>query len=161
MAPAIVPTDEIQKSIRQIVRIIKPRTTLISRTIKPKFRDSSMATPRRNSLRKKTKKTKKSAALALVLEGMSCGEDYSMLLCSGKLFAVGDESLGKLGVGPLEAGIRKPTLLFTLLDAHIVGVAAGKNHTLAWDIQGRVYSWGDSTEGRLGHSVTEVGRDIQ
>ena len=38
----------------------------------------------------------------------------------------------------------------------IVGIAAGKTHTLAWDSEGRLYSWGDGSNGKLGHKYPEV-----
>lgn len=35
----------------------------------------------------------------------------------------------------------------------IKGVAAGKSHALAWDVEGALYSWGDPEHGKLGHPV--------
>ena len=34
-----------------------------------------------------------------------------------------------------------------------MGVATGNYHSLAWDANGSIYSWGDSTEGKLGHGI--------
>ncbi len=33
------------------------------------------------------------------------------------------------------------------------GIACGKAHSVAWDIDGHIYSWGDGSDGRLGHTV--------
>ena len=35
----------------------------------------------------------------------------------------------------------------------IQGVATGCYHSLAWDNNGSIYSWGDTTEGKLGHGI--------
>jgi len=35
----------------------------------------------------------------------------------------------------------------------IKGVACNKNHTVSWDIAGRVYSWGEALDGKLGHPL--------
>ena len=43
------------------------------------------------------------------------------------------------------------------MQSKIIGVAIGKKHVLAWDITGDLYSWGDATEGRLGHSFKNGG----
>ena len=43
-----------------------------------------------------------------------------------------------------------------LKDIKIVGVAAGETHSLAWDNWGRVYSWGNGLDGKLGHPIDEI-----
>lgn len=35
----------------------------------------------------------------------------------------------------------------------IRGVHCSKYHCLAWDAKGVIYSWGDATDGKLGHST--------
>jgi len=34
-----------------------------------------------------------------------------------------------------------------------VGIAAGSRHTLAWDIEGIIYSWGEPNDGKLGYPI--------
>ena len=34
-----------------------------------------------------------------------------------------------------------------------MGIASGKSHSVAWDSEGHAYSWGDGSEGKLGHSI--------
>ena len=44
-----------------------------------------------------------------------------------------------------------PTLVPSMQDTRIVSVASGNNHCLALSAEGEVYSWGDGTDGVLGH----------
>ena len=69
---------------------------------------------------------------------------------NGKVFAFGKEAHGRLGVGIVTNPVHEPMLIETLRNVKIIGVASGVSHTLAWDKQGRIYSWGDATEGKLG-----------
>jgi len=45
-----------------------------------------------------------------------------------------------------------PTLLPSMQDERIVSVATGSEHCLALSAVGEVYSWGDDTDGALGHA---------
>lgn len=36
----------------------------------------------------------------------------------------------------------------------VKGISCGKNHCVAWDSEGRIYSWGDGSNGKLGYSST-------
>lgn len=38
-------------------------------------------------------------------------------------------------------------------NCEIAGIATGLSHTLAWDKSGRIYSWGDSANGKLGYNM--------
>jgi len=51
--------------------------------------------------------------------------------------------------------------LFTLLKVKIVGIATSNKHSLAWDENGSLYSWGDSTEGKLGHSIKNASESVK
>jgi alpha-tubulin suppressor-like RCC1 family protein len=35
----------------------------------------------------------------------------------------------------------------------MAGVSCGKDHSIAWDANGVVYSWGLNADGRLGHEI--------
>jgi len=45
-----------------------------------------------------------------------------------------------------------PTLVPSMQDKRIVSVAGGHSHCLALSAEGEVYSWGDGTDGALGHA---------
>ena len=45
-----------------------------------------------------------------------------------------------------------PTLVPSMQARRIVSVAAGERHCLALSREGEVYSWGDGTDGSLGHA---------
>lgn len=34
----------------------------------------------------------------------------------------------------------------------IKGIACGRNHSMMWDTDGQIFSWGDGSNGKLGHS---------
>lgn len=57
-------------------------------------------------------------------------------------------------VGTTQSGVPNPPAR-----VHIVAVAAGGKHSLALDDQGRVYAWGDNSQGQLGDS-TRVSRAV-
>lgn len=46
-------------------------------------------------------------------------------------------------------------MITSLMTINIVGVAGGKNHAVAWDSDGRIYSWGEATKGQLGHPISQ------
>ena len=46
--------------------------------------------------------------------------------------------------------IKAPALVDDLLQCHVAQVSCGKEHTVALDRQGNVYSWGLNTQGALG-----------
>ncbi|MDR2152816.1 MAG: hypothetical protein LBO72_08345 [Helicobacteraceae bacterium] len=89
---------------------------------------------------------------------VATGDHYSLALDSdGKLYAAGD--IGRLGLG--DTACRDPFSLippycdtFTLIppfsDKKIVAIAAGDHHSLALDIDGKIYAIGSNNEGQLG-----------
>ncbi|CAD8124416.1 unnamed protein product [Paramecium sonneborni] len=44
---------------------------------------------------------------------------------------------------------------------NFVGLACNQNHVLAWDIEGRVWSWGSQSDGKLGYMNFEQQEQIQ
>eukprot|EP00803_Ostreobium_quekettii_P006172 evm.model.scf_450.2 EVM.evm.TU.scf_450.2 scf_450:27460-36815(+) len=112
-----------------------------------------------------------SPAPALVSDctAVSCGIEFTMWLCDGKLFAAGMPQYGQLGDGTdheynaKESSVKlvyapqpTPILLQNILaDRKIVAVACGHNHTLAVDSEGIACSWGFGGYGRLGHKVQQ------
>ncbi|MDR2151649.1 MAG: hypothetical protein LBO72_02405 [Helicobacteraceae bacterium] len=86
------------------------------------------------------------------ITAVAAGNDHSLALDeSGKVYAVGDNRLGQLGLG----------------DKNITAIAAGRIHSLALDESGKVYATGNNFKGQLGlgdtnnrKAFTEVGGGI-
>ena len=74
----------------------------------------------------------------------------------GKLYASGDSSNGRLGLGDILEGqlVTSPTLVSSVTNHVIkkVAVSCGGKHSLALTSEGNVFSWGDNTDGKLGHN---------
>ncbi|KAK9816923.1 hypothetical protein WJX72_007117 [[Myrmecia] bisecta] len=107
---------------------------------------------------------------ALVSECTSaaCGAEFTMWLCSGKLYSAGMPQYGQLGHGTdheynaKDSSVKimyqpqpTPALIKALADVTVTSVACGTNHTLALDNAGAAYTWGNGGYGRLGHSVQQ------
>ena len=69
------------------------------------------------------------------------------MIANGSLYVFGKEGRGRLGVGPFKDIILQPTPLKYINRYKIIGVAAGQYHTLAWDSNGILFSWGDASDG--------------
>ena len=77
------------------------------------------------------------------------GKSHSLALDdSWQVWAFGRDILGQLGEGSTWIDRNTPTLLPTL--PPIVSIAAGEDHNLAADVDGRVWAWGDDSSGQLG-----------
>ena len=97
----------------------------------------------------------------------SAGSDFSIWLCeSGRVFAAGHGQYGQLGNGRTgehihSAGrvaydtVSTPVQVIGFgtekEEVKVTQVASGANHTLALDVDGKVWSWGWGGYGRLGH----------
>ena len=46
-----------------------------------------------------------------------------------------------------------PVRVHSFDNIKIKGISCGKNHSLCWDIQGMIYSWGEGDDGKLGHPI--------
>eukprot|EP00210_Caulerpa_lentillifera_P005480 g5240.t1 len=97
-----------------------------------------------------------------------CGEYTTFLkTSSGKFFGFGLNNSGQLAIPPADGltndntitledrvghqiTVLKPTLLEAMSICNIRTVAAGKDHAIGIDEQGRVHSWGAATYGVLG-----------
>jgi len=86
--------------------------------------------------------------------------DYISLFADveGRLFTCGTENPGELMLGhdcidPDEPRIiGSPTPVPSMQGRHIVSVATSGKHCLALSAEGEVYSWGNGTDGSLGHA---------
>lgn len=100
------------------------------------------------------------------VSSVACGEWHiAMVSTSGKLFTYGDGTFGVLGHGNLQS-VFHPKEVESLKGLWVKSVACGSWHTAAVvDIMvdsykfnadgGKLFTWGDGDEGRLGHSGQE------
>nr|XP_033805364.1 X-linked retinitis pigmentosa GTPase regulator [Geotrypetes seraphini] len=81
---------------------------------------------------------------------MSCGDEHTALITgNGKLYVFGCNNWGQLGLGAVNA-MNKPTCVKALKSEKVILVACGRNHTLAYTAQGKLYAAGGNNEGQLG-----------
>lgn len=83
--------------------------------------------------------------------GVLCGNRVSYFQTESCLYSVGDEQFGKLGLGPILGKAFKPTRLILPTKLPILGISCGLHHSLAWDLGGKLYSWGKNSHSQLGH----------
>ncbi|KAI8063479.1 regulator of chromosome condensation 1/beta-lactamase-inhibitor protein II [Gongronella butleri] len=72
---------------------------------------------------------------------------------AAKLFVMGSNDMGQLGLGADVGETNKPKVLKGLLDKDIVDIACGGIHALALASDGTVFSWGCNDEGALGRAT--------
>lgn len=99
---------------------------------------------------------------------VSCGGEFTMWLCDGKLYAAGNPQSGQLGDGSDHSlnvkdssikimhepqGVPQPV---PHLPGQVLNVACGVNHTVCVSDEGYCYTWGSGNYGRLGHKVQQV-----
>jgi len=71
----------------------------------------------------------------------------------GQLYACGDSTGGRLGLGALTENVVTPRIIDSL-KGHVikkVSVHPRGVHCLALTTKGEVFSWGDGENGKLGH----------
>ena len=91
---------------------------------------------------------------------VSAGYDFSLALASdGTVWAWGDNQWGQLGRpaigGASGAAVQVQGLAGSLALTRIAMVAAGGNHALALDLDGRVLAWGYAPDGSLGDGAAK------
>ncbi|XP_014251481.1 E3 ubiquitin-protein ligase HERC2 isoform X1 [Cimex lectularius] len=74
----------------------------------------------------------------------------------GKVFACGESTNGRLGLGHTN-NVSVPRQLTTLSQYVVkkVAVHSGGKHAMALTIDGKVFSWGEGSDGNLGHGNTQ------
>lgn len=81
---------------------------------------------------------------------------------TGEVYSWGSNTYGRLGHGDSTSagaakagrGIRPPGRVDALKEVSVIQVAAGDAHTLALTGSGRVFAWGNNSEGQLGQAHT-------
>ena len=101
--------------------------------------------------------TAPSGALSARLAGINAGGSHSVSVSSdGQVYAWGDNTHGQIGDGT-RAGRTLPTGTAAPADVLFTQATAGRNHTAALDATGRIWTWGDNSDGQLGRGT--VGGD--
>lgn len=92
------------------------------------------------------------------IESVSCGTEHSIALtCDGQVYSWGRGSNGRLGHGNSKQCSR-PQLIEDLVvsaQERITQIVAGDAHSMALNAEGRVYTWGMGSHGRLGLGNTQ------
>ena len=71
----------------------------------------------------------------------------------GKVYACGESTNGRLGLGPITGNVKIPCQLESLSQFVVKKVSAhsGGRHAMAVTLEGKVFSWGEGEDGKLGH----------
>jgi len=86
---------------------------------------------------------------------VACGDDHTLALrADGTVWAWGDDSVGQLGVGSLPSPFLTNSPVELSVLTQIVAIAAGSQHSMALDTQGKVWTWGNGVDGELGNGGT-------
>ena len=72
---------------------------------------------------------------------------------SGEIYACGESTNGRLGLGPTSGNIPSLRIIDSLASIHVkkMAVHSGGRHCLAVTTLGKLYSWGEGEDGKLGH----------
>ena len=99
---------------------------------------------------------------------VSCGAEFTMFLCKGKLYAAGNPQNGQLGDGSdhslnvKDSSIKimhEPQgvpIMVPHIPDEVTNVACGVNHTVCVTNEGECFTWGSGNYGRLGHKLQRV-----
>ncbi|XP_016288852.2 X-linked retinitis pigmentosa GTPase regulator isoform X5 [Monodelphis domestica] len=86
---------------------------------------------------------------------LSCGDEHTALITgNSKLYMFGSNNWGQLGLGS-KTTVNKPTCVKALKPEKVKIAACGRNHTLVYTEEGKVYAAGGNSEGQLGLGDTE------
>lgn len=84
-----------------------------------------------------------------------CGGSKSLFAVTieGKVLACGESTNGRLGLGPLSANVVMPRQIEALSRFVVkkVAVHSGGRHAMAITTDGKMFSWGEGEDGKLGH----------
>ncbi|MDR6966721.1 alpha-tubulin suppressor-like RCC1 family protein/ligand-binding sensor domain-containing protein [Flavobacterium arsenatis] len=90
---------------------------------------------------------------------IAAGEDHALASRTyGALFAWGYDSVGQVGNGSSTENVLAPTLLLNVQSW--ISLKAGGTHSLAIDNEGKLYTWGNNSEGQLGNGSTVIDYEV-
>ncbi|OII78366.1 regulator of chromosome condensation family protein [Cryptosporidium andersoni] len=91
---------------------------------------------------------------SLKVQHIAAGSRHS-LCCTenGNLFAWGSNANGRLGIGGVHGIKLKPTIVQSMLPYHVCFVVTGEAHSGCIDRMGIVFTWGNGSNGQLGHGL--------
>eukprot|EP00824_Muranothrix_gubernata_P000565 TRINITY_DN10685_c0_g1_i3.p1 TRINITY_DN10685_c0_g1~~TRINITY_DN10685_c0_g1_i3.p1 ORF type:complete len:477 (-),score=83.46 TRINITY_DN10685_c0_g1_i3:60-1490(-) len=67
------------------------------------------------------------------------------------LYIWGEGGCGQLGHGADKSNIAVPKIVDAMLGRNVMGIACRGSHTAGWTDDGELFTWGDGSNGRLGH----------
>lgn len=85
-----------------------------------------------------------------------CASNYCVIVTvtvEGKIYACGEATNGRLGLGLSSGTIPIPRQITALSNYVVkkVAVHSGGRHAMALTVDGKVFSWGEGDDGKLGH----------
>uniref|UniRef100_A0A8C8DK19 X-linked retinitis pigmentosa GTPase regulator n=1 Tax=Oryzias sinensis TaxID=183150 RepID=A0A8C8DK19_9TELE len=80
---------------------------------------------------------------------VACGRNHT-LICTGLVYACGGNSEGQLGLGDWEEKTSFQRVEFFDSQGAIQMLAAGSNTSAALTVSGKLFMWGDNSEGQIG-----------
>lgn len=93
---------------------------------------------------------------AFLIKKIACGGTHTLALTnSGAVLSWGTGSYGQLGLSNQYLEVPTPTLINFPNKELITHIYAGLNHSMAITSEGKVYSWGDGTNGQLGYRANK------
>ncbi|WP_164002840.1 MopE-related protein [Pyxidicoccus caerfyrddinensis] len=89
------------------------------------------------------------------IQAIAANGNFSLALgTDGRLWAWGQNASGQVGTGATSASVSTPAVVTAL--PTIRSMAAGVNHVLALDAEGRVWGWGLNTSAQVGTGATST-----
>lgn len=78
---------------------------------------------------------------------------FFVVTVEGKIYACGEATNGRLGLGLSSGTIPIPRQITALSNYVVkkVAVHSGGRHAMALTVDGKVFSWGEGDDGKLGH----------
>ncbi|KAK7080527.1 hypothetical protein SK128_026792 [Halocaridina rubra] len=86
---------------------------------------------------------------------LSCGDEHTAVLTeSGRIFMIGSNDMGQLGLGSVKP-VSKPSCVKALKPEKATHVACGRAHSIVSCDSGSVFAWGHNGDGQLGTNDLE------
>jgi alpha-tubulin suppressor-like RCC1 family protein len=85
----------------------------------------------------------------------SSGRHSLILTEDGRVFSYGCSLDGRLGIGNIPFNIHSPALVNSLLNYRVEYISTGFWHNIVGTSCGKIFSWGNNDEGKLGLNNTE------